>query len=209
LVRIAATPEFGALVAREFFPQAAEKFPKIRLVMSAAYAFEDLQDPAFDLGIRIGSVRDERLVARHIGGFRRVLVASPAFIAKQPVTSPHDLAALPCLCFSDAKTESTWVLTDSSQEHRISVSGPFAVRSFTTVVDLAIAGAGIAYVPDFLAHDAIAAGRLSRCLPGLHSRSTPVHLVYRPSVRRVQRVKVILELAMSALPSLLSEPARS
>ena len=101
--------------------------------MSAAYAFEDLQDPAFDLGIRIGRVSDDRLVARCVGQFRRVVVASPGYLARHPLGSLDALADARCVIFSDRKAAATWTLISgggaAAEERRIAVSGRLAVRS--------------------------------------------------------------------------------
>ncbi|MEO0666217.1 MAG: LysR family transcriptional regulator, partial [Pseudomonadota bacterium] len=57
-VTIAATPEFGALVASHLFPTLRAAHPDLTLVMRAEYGFEDLQDPGTDLAIRVGRVND-------------------------------------------------------------------------------------------------------------------------------------------------------
>ncbi|MEO1335786.1 MAG: LysR substrate-binding domain-containing protein, partial [Myxococcota bacterium] len=71
------------------------------------------------------------------------------------------------------------------------------------LTSMAVAGMGVAYVPDFVAAPALQAGVLCRCLPEYHSRPTPVMLAYRYSSDRVRRVRVVLDLAMTHIPKLL------
>ena len=92
----------------------------------------------------------------------------------------------------------------------LGVSGSIACYKAADLASkLAQAGAGVALVPDFTAADAIAHGRLVRCLPGVHSPPTRVYVVFRVGSDRVRRVKVVIDLATRLLPALLSEPAGS
>ncbi|MCA9524151.1 MAG: LysR family transcriptional regulator [Myxococcales bacterium] len=210
LVRVAATPEFGAIVAQRFFPSVVARYPALRLTMTSAYAMEDLQDPHYDFALRIGQVRDERLVARKMGSFRRIAVVSPSFAAEHPLSSPEELSALPCLIFSDRRNESTWTFVrrddlDSSAPIEVPVQGPLSVLNFTTILAMAERGLGVAYVPYFLAGESIERGRLIRCLAEHCSRPTPVFLAYRVGSERIRRVGVVLEMAREQLPRLIAE----
>ena len=205
-VRIAATPELGALIAREVFPVVIRAFPALRLVMTAVYSHEDLQDPAYDLGIRIGDVSDDRLVAHRAGSFRRIVVASPEFIRRSPLRTPADLAETACLVFSASRATTRWTLVPSRGKARaraVEVHGAIAVRSLRTLVELAMAGEGYAFVPEFVARDGIDRGTLVRGLPTHHSRLSPVHIVHRVGAGRVQRIRVVVEQMRASLPALL------
>lgn len=211
LVRVAATPELGSVVAQAFFPRVSQRYPLLQLAMSAAYRFEDLQDPAYDFAIRVGRVADDRLIAKRLGQFRRVLVASPSYLEQLPVEKPADLAACNALVFSARRAESNWTLVrvgDDANETRVDVRGSAAVQSFTTLAEMARQGLGVAYVPDFVVADAIRDGSLIRCLPQFHSPPTSVMLAYRFGSDRIRRVRVVLEMANEEIPKLLSESAK-
>jgi DNA-binding transcriptional LysR family regulator len=206
LLRIAATPDFGGLVAEQFFPAVIARHPGLSLVMEPAYAFENLQDPAFDLAFRIGDVNDDRLVARELGVFHRVLLASPAYLRAHPVKTPRDLERQECLAFSGSRTQSEWTLArrKDGTEVTVNVRGKLAVRSFRVLLGLAERGAGIAFVPDFLASDALASGRLERCLVQYASPPTPVFLTYRVGSDRIRRIRAVLDVALEHVPKLLT-----
>ena len=87
----------------------------------------------------------------------------------------------------------------------VQVGGQIAVLSFSTLHSLACRGAGVAYVPDFLATSALRSGELLRCFPDLHSSPAPVYLVYRVGADRIQRVRLVLDLALELLPPLLGK----
>jgi DNA-binding transcriptional LysR family regulator len=205
LVRIAATPDFGGLIAQRFFPLVLERHPGLQLVMEPAYAFADLQDPAFDLAFRVGNIQDDRLVARELGAFQRVLVASPGYLRSHPTTGVHDLGRRDCLIFSGGQAQAAWTLASKDgTEITSDVHGKVAVKSFRILLALAEQGAGIALLPQFLVADAVASGRLKRCLPGYASPFAPVYLTYRVGSDKIRRLRAVLDLALEHVPALLT-----
>ncbi|MEO1798427.1 MAG: LysR family transcriptional regulator, partial [Pseudomonadota bacterium] len=161
-VTIAATPEFGALVASHLFPVIRALHPDLTLVMRAEYGFEDLQDPGTDLAIRVGRVNDDRLVARRLGSFARILVAAPEVAAAAPLAQPENLAGHPCLTFRGDRPGATWRFVQDAREVAVDVGGMIAVRSFGILQELARAGQGFAFLPAFMLDDDLASGRLVR-----------------------------------------------
>ncbi|MDJ0992850.1 MAG: LysR family transcriptional regulator [Dinoroseobacter sp.] len=204
LVRIVATPEFGGQVAKTLCPAIKARHPDLRLAMRTGYAFEDMQDPGTDIAFRVGTFKDDRLVARQLGSFRAWVVASPELLQSYSVQAPEDLAEAPCLTFRGDSTTTTWTLFRQETRSMIDVSGPMAVQSFTALLDLAMAGHGIALLPEFMLDKALNSGALIRCLPEFTSRSFPVFLSYRPGARRVARIDAVITLAEETVPELLS-----
>ncbi|MEM1428394.1 MAG: LysR family transcriptional regulator [Pseudomonadota bacterium] len=203
-VTIAATPEFGGLVASTLFPLLRARHPELQLVMSTAYAFEDMQDPGTDIAFRVGTFKDDRLVARRLGFFRAWLVAAPCVAEAHPITTPADLARAPCLTFRRGSPATVWTFHREGRESAVEVDGPIGVQNFTLLRDLALDGLGFAFLPEFMLGAAIEAGHLVRCLPKHTSRAFAVYLTYRPGARRVARIDATLKLAEAHVPALLA-----
>lgn len=207
-VHIAATPEFGGFVADTFFPLVRAAYPDLRLTMRVSYDWEDMQSGAFDLAFRIQEVQDDRLVARELGAYRRVLVASPDYPGLADLKQPADLANETCLVFSAPDTRAGWLLTSPGVEgvsETVQVSGPVAVRSFIILQRLAEQGQGIAWLPDLLVREAREAGRLVRVLPEWESHWRPLYLTYRPGSEQISRLKCVIDLARQHLPGLIRD----
>lgn len=202
-VTIAAPPEYGTLVATELFPRIRERHPDLTLVMRPDYAFEDMQDPGTDLAFRVGTFKDDRLIAHELGGFRRALAASPEFLRAHPVHVPGDLAELSCLTFRGDVPGATWRFQRDREQTQVDVSGPIAVRNFGVLLQLAISGQGIANLPDFMLEDALARGKLKIILPEWVQNVNPVFLTFRPGARRIARVAAVIEQASAVMPSVL------
>ena len=203
-VTIAATPEFGDLIASKFFPVVRRRHPNLALVMRTAYTFEDMQDPSTDIAFRVGTINDDRLVARELGTFYFWLVAAPELANEYRIRHPADLAHVPCLTFRGDRPSTTWTLISGREEATIEVAGPIAVQSFTTLFALATAGQGYAFLPDFMLGDAVESGALVRCLRKYVSRPFPVYLTFRPGARRVARIDETVTLAEELMPRLLT-----
>ncbi|MEM8878098.1 MAG: LysR family transcriptional regulator [Pseudomonadota bacterium] len=203
-VTIAATPEFGGVVATALFPVIRERYPDLTLVMRPAYAFEDMQDLSTDVAFRIGTFKDDRLVARKLGSFHRVLVAAPALADRHAIARPEDLADVPCLTFRTDQPGATWILTSAEEEASVEVTGPIAVHSFGILMELAVAGQGFAFIPEFMLADALKTGALVRCLPGYRSRPISVFLTFRPGARRIARIDAFATVAEELVPEMIS-----
>ncbi|MEO1397892.1 MAG: LysR family transcriptional regulator [Pseudomonadota bacterium] len=204
-VTIAATPEFGGLIATELFPAVCDRHPYLNLVMRPDYAFEDMQDPGTDLAFRVGTFKDDRLVAIELGGFSRWLVASPTLFTESAPSTPADLSALPCLTFRGDRPGATWRFFKGKRQDSVDVSGPIAVRSFGILRQLALAGRGFANLPDFMVSDDINKNHLVRCLEAYQAPTNPVFLTFRPGARNIARIGAVIELAEQMVPTLLRQ----
>lgn len=205
-VRIAITPAVGGHILKHLVPRVRKTHPDMRLIFDPKYDFDDLQDPNFDFAIRVGQIKDENLVAKKVGSFRRVLIASPELMQENKPTRPSDLVHLPCLIFSAQVAQTDWHLEsvlDSKLMEVISVQGHIATRNFSALIDLAAQGIGIASVPEFMVHEELADGRLVRCLPDWQSPSVDVMLAYRFGASRVARVGAALKETRKVITSLL------
>lgn len=202
-VTIAATPEFGGLIATRLFPALRSRHPNLTLVMRPDYAFEDMQDPGTDLAFRVGTFKDDRLVAIRLGGFARWLVAAPEFLSLYNLSGPSALADFPCLTFRGDRPGATWRFTNGRTEETVDVTGPIAVRSFGILLELAEAGQGFAFLPDFMLEDSLTRRTLVRCLPDHASRTNPVYLTFRPGARNVARIAAVIEVAEEFVPQWL------
>ncbi len=202
-VTVAATPEFGGLIATELFPVLLDRHPNLSLVMRPDYAFEDMQDPGTDLAFRVGTFKDDRLVARHLGGFERWMVAAPSLLDEHSVDEPEDLVDLPCLTFRGDRPGATWRFRSGKRETAVDVTGPMAVRSFGVLLQLALAGQGFAYLPSFMLDEYLQSGRLYRCVPDFASPLAQVYMTFRPGARRIARVAAVIEAAENRVPDLL------
>ena len=192
LVRMTATPEMGAHFIERVVPVLAREHPGIRIAMALGYGLEDILDPAIDVALRVGAVRDDRLVAHRIGGLRWVTVASGDYLASNPVRRVSDLTQRRCLVFSATDVGAEWTFTRRDLTERVTVTSALSVAGSTALLHAARAGLGVARVVEPVAEDWLRRGELVRVLPGWASPEMPVLVVHRFGHDRIARVGAVL-----------------
>jgi len=157
-----------------------------------------------DIGIRVGEPPDSRLVARHILANRRVLCASPRYVASMPsLETPADLAAHPCLVLRENDSDyAVWRFRrrDGGAERAVKVAGPLASNDGEVIVGLALDGHGIMLRSWWDVHPHLADGRLVELLPGWQGVRADFHAVYRPRRHVPARLRAFLDLLQRELP---------
>jgi DNA-binding transcriptional LysR family regulator len=139
----------------------------------------DILAEGFDLAIRIGRLEESALVARYLAPVRLMVCASPGYLARKgtPVT-PRDLLAHDCLVYSYYSTRADWTFLRDGKTYTVHVSGHLVANNGDALKAAAVAGAGIILVPDFIAGDALAAGRLQIVLDDYEIPDVGIYAVY-------------------------------
>lgn len=165
LVRLnAATPALDHLVA-PLLPDFLDAYPQVQLELTSAETIVDLIEERADVAIRIGQLADSTLNARRLGSSRIRVLASPAYLDRHGrPRSVDELGRHRLLGFAAPASLNTWPLRHGGAEGW--TIGPYlSASSGETVRHLALAGAGIASLSDFLTRADLAAGRLEPVLP--------------------------------------------
>lgn len=154
-----------------------------------------LVDEGIDVAVRIGDLSDSSLHALKIAQVRRVLVASPAYLAScgmpanVPMLHQHVL-----ISFAELDRGHEWRFGPAGKP-AIRIEPRLSVNTADAAIAAAIDGLGIARVLSYQAHDAIAAGRLVTMLDELSPPPVPVHLVYQANRRASVNVTAFIEAA--------------
>ncbi|MBA2540709.1 MAG: LysR family transcriptional regulator [Deltaproteobacteria bacterium] len=191
---VAAPNVFGR---REIAPLLAEllaTYPAITGELVLSDRNSNLVDDGIDVAVRIGVLADSSLHARTVGRTRRVLVASPAYLAahKRP-REPADLARHRLLQFTGIGD--AWRFLRDDREHAVAIAPAFSSNSADAVIEHAKRDGGIAMVLSYQVADAIRAGELDIVMSRYEPPPIPIQLVY-PSARLLSAtVRVFIELA--------------
>ena len=139
----------------------------------------DLIEQRIDLAIRVGTLQDSSLVARHIGDSRMLLCAAPGYLArKPPIERPQDLLGLDWLALNRDLPSNLLTLHGPDGEvqklrieSRVSCNNILAVRQFT------LAGMGVSLQPEQEVREELAAGSLRVLLPAWQLPPFGIYLV--------------------------------
>ena len=183
--------------------------PGLKVELTLTDRVVRLVDEGVDVAVRIGDLSDSGLHALKVAEVRRVLVASPAYLALHgsPANVPalHDHALL------------SFTEIDRAQEWRFGPSGKIAIRIaprlMVNTADAAVRGAinglGIVRLLSYQTLDAVAAGTLVTVFDNLAPPPIPVHLVYQASRRASVNVRALIDCARAYFSGLDLSGARN
>lgn len=178
-LRVTLSPTFGRLYISPLLPEFMALHPGVRVSVDLDDAKVDLVSAGMDLAIRIGDLDDSTLVARQLAVNRRVLCASPAYLAQHghPAT-PADLASHECLLLVGRQgRQDMWRLRDGTNEIAVRVAGRIESNQGELLRDAAVAGLGIALHSTWHVCDDLRTGRLQVVLPDYPVPETGIHAV--------------------------------
>lgn len=171
-------PKLGPLV---------RDYPDITLEFDMSYGFRDIVADRFDAGVRMGDTIDKDMIAVPIGPpLRMAVAASPGyFAANPPPKAPRDLTAHRCINQRMPTSGGlyVWDFERRGRKVNVRVDGPFIFNTAPPQVDAALAGLGVALLPEDELMPHITAGRLLRVLEDWCPRFAGYHLYY-PSRRQ-------------------------
>ena len=195
LVRLAVPMTFGVRAVAPILPAFLQAYPDVSIDLHLSDAMVDLIGEGFDAGLRIASLPDSSLIARRLCAMPRYTVASPAYLKRhgRPIHPMH-LAQHQCLSYAYLATPNVWQFTNPAGE-QVSVrpAGPLRVNNGEALLPAAIAGLGVADLPDFIVGDAIASGEVEVILKDWKQTEGAVHLVMPPGGPRPARVEVLAD----------------
>jgi DNA-binding transcriptional LysR family regulator len=170
LVRVnAATPALDHLLA-PLVPAFLDAYPLVQLELTSGETVIDLIEERADLAIRIGNLPDSTLNARRLGASRVRVLAAPAYLERHGMpANVAELARHRLLGFSQPASLNTWPLAHEGAEG-YTIAPSVSASSGETVRHLALAGAGIASLSNFLTRADLAAGTL---VPVLEEAALP------------------------------------
>ncbi len=184
MLRLSAAVVMGRLHVVPRLPRFMERYPDVSVDLLMNDGFVDMVEEGIDLAIRVGELTDPGLIARRIGTTRRVVVATPDYLARrgEPVT-PADLASHDCIVYSRLATGTTWPFHGPDGPMTVPISGRFHVNNTEGVRAAILGGLGIGMVPIWhFVEGEVESGGLSVLLSGFEPRPHPINAVY-PSRR--------------------------
>lgn len=167
--------------------------PAVTVEMVLSDRRMDLIADGFDFAVRIGELPSSSMIARRIGTYLLVLVASPDFIATHGEPKrPEDLREARCLINLNMSPRNRWPFSRNGESVVAEVSGGLQIDNGEALRVATIEGAGIGYAPIDLVRADLADGTLLRLLPDWQTLTLPIYLLH-PSRRVPRRVSVLLD----------------
>lgn len=184
-------------------------YPEVRLEMLCTDRRVDLLEEGFDLAVRAGTLADSSLMARKVGTIERCVVAAPSYLAEHGVPkTPKDLEKHDCLVFGSGAEGGSWTLSSGGRTLQVPVQARVVLNEPDMLRAVALAGAGIALLPNVSPTDDFLSGGLQRLLPEWTSPGAPVHALYPSTRHRSPKVMAFVDFLHDHWPVSSSPAAR-
>ncbi len=192
-VRLAVSVVLGIILSPRLGTLLADN-PELSIELVTGDGTHDLVEEGIDVWVRSGESDHASLVSRRVGTTNSVLVAAPDYLAMHPApVLPADLSAHECLIYHRYGPDRIWQLHGPGGAMEIPVRGRFSANNGESVRQAALAGLGIALLPEAMLRGDLAAGRLIRVLADWSPPGLPITIVY-PSRRGLPvRTRVVID----------------
>lgn len=173
---------FGHMYVAPAITRFMQRHEKVRCSVRLYDRTVNLLEEGIDVGIRIGALEDSSLVAQTLGTIRRVVVASPAYLAQHGTPQhPSDLAGAPCVRGRiDAPPQ--WTFHQGGKTFRVTPSSRLEFNHLAPAIEACAAGMGFGTFFSYQVLQMVAQGRLKLVLEDYEPPPKPVNVIY-PNAR--------------------------
>ncbi len=207
-IHVAAPSDLGRSVLSPMLDDFLARHPGLRIAMHLSDAMHDLRRERVDLAVRYGALPDSSLVARPLHVGRRLLVASPGYLARQGAPAhPSDLARHNCLALNASGRPMTqWRFERDGSTVVVKVQGNRRADDGSLVRQWAVDGLGIAHKAELDVLGDLRAGRLVSLLPEWHGGTNPLHAILPTQQHVPLRVRRLLDHLVDAFRRSVEPP---
>lgn len=196
VLRVTAPVDFGHTLLPRIVHIYAAKYPDVSVELLVTNRVVDLVGEGVDLAIRPSqALKDSSLIARRFHDLGSNLWASPDYL--QRLGTPAHPRDLQKATFVEFRPRNSVVLTKGKADVEVATSGRIRADDFETIKALLLLGEGIAWMPDFLAADAVEAGTLVPALPQWRPKERGAfYFVYVGRKYGLPKVEAFIETAL-------------
>lgn len=201
LLRLNVPLSFGVRYVAPLIPAFTKLHPGVTVDLGLSDRIVDLMEEGWDLTIRIGRLKDNRLISRRLAESAMIVCAAPAYWEQHGrVQSTAELQDHNCLSvsFSNITRPDEWRFGKDAQ-HRVPIRGSLRASNGDALVAAAVAGLGVLYEPEFIVADAIRRGELEPVELDVHTADLGgIHLLRAQDRMPPAKVRVMTDFLVTA-----------
>lgn len=190
---------FGRMHVAPLLAELAARHSRLQIELQVSDRFESLVEDGIDVAFRIGAMPDSSDIAVRVGSVRRVLVATPAYLASAPpLAAPADLAAHRLIRFQALTPAAQWSFFPTGGPIALRPPVAFSTNSADVAIGQALNSGGLTLALSYQIFDHLKSGALVRLLPDCEPPVMPISLVTSGSRQMSARLRVLLGLVRNA-----------
>jgi len=200
-INVTAPAMFGRLHVLPLLRSFLEDYPQVDVRLLLLDRVVSLVDEGLDLGVRIGQLPDSTLRAVRVGQVRRVVCATPQYIARRGVpATPRDLRNHSVVaCTTVTPVPDRWSFHHPSGVTSVTVTPRLVVNTTAAAIDAALEDLGLTCVRSYQAEPHAAAGRLQTVLAEYEPPPAPIQIVHPEGRHLSAKVRLFLDHAAEGL----------
>ena len=195
-LRITTTPEYGSQVVVPLLAEFSQQHPDLRVRHVSSSLHADLISERFDVAIRLGTLADSRYHAALITQFTIFPVATPGWLRNHPVESLEQLAKADWIIHERLASPLRWQVNDACGEPatlEIKKAPRLFADSAQALMAFALAGCGVALLPEWLVRHALDDGKLVSVLPEYTFARQGIYAVYPDAPHVPAKVRTFID----------------
>ncbi|MEO5867297.1 MAG: LysR family transcriptional regulator [Sphingomonas sp.] len=209
LIRITAPLAFGRAHVAPALVDFTNRHQAISVALDVCDRVQDLHEEGFDLTIRTGRIEDASLIVRRIGWVKRMIAASPAYLAQAGTPATPEAVADHQTVHQGGAVDSTWSFKSADGAPlEIAIRPRLMINQAEAAVAAARAGHGLVNALSYQLQDDLESGRLVRVLAPFETEPRPLSLVWPEGRQKLRRLRMLIDHLASFLPPRLSGELR-
>ncbi|MCE4060217.1 LysR family transcriptional regulator [Pandoraea sputorum] len=191
---------FGRLHVLPVVAEFLAQYPEIDVSLLLTDRVVHLMDEQADVALRIGHLPDSSMVASHIGTVRRVVCASPNYLATHgEPKQPQDLAGQACITFEVLASRRAWEFGEGRTGQSVPIRSRLAVNTAEAAISAAVLGVGFVRVLSYQVAQAVRDDALRVVLDDFEAAPLPVNLVHKGQTPLPLKLRAFLDFAAPRL----------
>jgi DNA-binding transcriptional LysR family regulator len=199
---------FGRLHLLPVVSEFLKAHPAIAIHLILADRIVNLVEEQVDVALRIGALPDSSLVAAKLGTIRRIVCASPSYLAARGLpANPSDLAVHECIAFEGLSPQPQWTFFDGRNQMPVAIRPRLTVNTAEAAIDAAISGLGLTRVLSYQVAAAQRSASLRVVLVPFEPPAIPVSLVHAALSPLPLKIRAFIDFAAPRLRAALDAKA--
>ncbi len=202
---ITASVTFGRSALAPVVSAFLDAYPRVTASVVLLDRVVNVVEEGFDVAVRIAPLPDSSLMARRIGEIRRVLVASPDYLARHGAPqTPTDLKRHEVIAFTALMPNREWRYVDARGSGSVALAPRFEINDAVAAIAACEAGEGITVALSYMVAEQVRRGTLVTVLEDFTTPPVPVHLVHAQSRLVAPKIRAFVDFATPVLRSTLA-----
>jgi DNA-binding transcriptional LysR family regulator len=208
-LRVSVPVLFGRHCVAPVLLKLAQRHPGLRVEVAFSDRVVDLLEEGFDLAVRIGELADSAsLAARRLGAQRMGICAAPSYLAARgcPAT-PDEIAGHAAIVYARAGEPVPWRVREANGATReLRLDSRLRFDDLQAIVDAAVAGAGLAWLPCWLMMPHVRAGELALVMDSERLLASDIHAVWPQTRYLAAKARAAIDALAAEIPPLVAYP---